>query len=159
MQSNHIWCKESVPALPDLVKLVSGGFRDTRLHIDKFPLTSIYPRNEKQWNQLKYKIYIYIAYIYSIYILYIAGYILSLLIPAFSHVIFPSHFPNPSSPAHISKEPPVGIWEYADLGPVVAFVESAIAQGKLKRDPLIPVQVAPSKEVFDRVMASWGGSF
>ena len=67
--------------------------------------------------------------------------------------------PHPSSPAHISKEPPVGIWDYADLGPVVAFVEVAIKQGKLKHDPLIPVQIAPSKEVFDRVMASWGGSF
>ena len=155
-----------MPALPDLVKLVSGGFRDTRLHIDKFPLTSIYCTLEMKNNgtnsSIRY-IYIYIAYIYiyTVYIIYIyiAGYILSLLIPAFSPFHFPSHFPNPSSPAHISKEPPVGIWEYADLGPVVAFVESAIAQGKLKRDPLIPVQVAPSKEVFDRVMASWGGSF
>lgn len=58
---------------------------------------------------------------------------------------------------HLSQEPPSGIWDHANLEPVVAFVEKAIRQGKLKRDPLIPVQIAPSKEVFDQIMATWEG--
>ncbi|CAK9081892.1 unnamed protein product [Durusdinium trenchii] len=57
------------------------------------------------------------------------------------------------------REPPLGLWDRADLRPVVAFLEHVISQGKLRRDPLVPVQIAPSREVFERVRARWRGEW
>lgn len=66
---------------------------------------------------------------------------------------------NYSNSAHAScaQEPPADAWTPADLQPLVDFVENAILQGKLLRDPLIPVSVEPSKEVFERVRDRWEG--
>ena len=62
---------------------------------------------------------------------------------------------NPSPISCISQEPPSGMWQHANLEPLVALVESAIKQGRLSRDPLIPIQITPSKEVFENVRARW----
>ena len=59
-------------------------------------------------------------------------------------------------PCH-TQEPASDIWAYADLGPLVAFVNKAITQGVLQRDPLIPVSATPSREVFEQVRARWEG--
>ena len=59
----------------------------------------------------------------------------------------------------VLKEPPLGLWDRADLRPVVAFLEHVISQGKLRRDPLVPVQIAPSREVFERARARWRGEW
>jgi hypothetical protein len=61
----------------------------------------------------------------------------------------------PSSVACTSQEPPSDMWQYANLEPLVALVENAINQGRLSRDPLIPIQITPSKEVFENVRARW----
>lgn len=53
------------------------------------------------------------------------------------------------------REPPSDMWQYANLEPLVALVENAINQGRLSRDSLIPIQITPSKEVFENVRARW----
>ena len=56
-----------------------------------------------------------------------------------------------------AQEPASDIWAYADLGPLITFVENAIEHGVLQYDPLIPVSATPSREVFERVRARWEG--
>ena len=58
-----------------------------------------------------------------------------------------------------AQEPPQGIWDHAGLKEVVAFVERAVEVGQLKPDPLVPIQVEPSKEAFEQVFARWRGIY
>jgi len=47
------------------------------------------------------------------------------------------------------QEPPADCWMHGDLDQFVAFVHSAIAEGKLRPDPLIPIQVAPCRKAVE----------
>ena len=54
------------------------------------------------------------------------------------------------------KEPPAGIWSHAGLEALLDFVKMAISKGDLQPDAQIPIQLEPSKEVFDRVRKLYG---
>eukprot|EP00435_Cladocopium_sp_Y103_P073230 s278_g42.t2 len=55
-------------------------------------------------------------------------------------------------PCH-AQEPASDIWAFADLGPLISFVEKAIEYGRLQRDPLIPVSAARSSSSVDSFQA------
>lgn len=56
-----------------------------------------------------------------------------------------------------AQDPPACVWDHADLEPLVIFIQDAIREKKLRPDPLVPVQVTPSREVFEQVRARWEG--
>ena len=45
------------------------------------------------------------------------------------------------------QEPPEQCWAHAQLEPFLEFVNEAIRSGRLKPDPLVPVQIEPSARV------------
>lgn len=52
-----------------------------------------------------------------------------------------------SSPNPVFQDPPPNCWDFAALDPFLDFVKMAIATGKLVPDPLVPVQIQPSRTV------------
>jgi len=51
------------------------------------------------------------------------------------------------------QEPPAGAdWKYAELEPLVSFINQAIGEGRFKPDPLIPVQISPCRQTYQRLL-------
>ena len=48
-----------------------------------------------------------------------------------------------------------GDWARADLQPLLDLLQEAVMQGKFHPDPLVPMQIQPSREVFERVKLHW----
>lgn len=48
-----------------------------------------------------------------------------------------------------------GDWSRAGLEPIVALLKEAIDQKVFTPDPLIPLQIEPSRECFERVKSQW----
>ena len=48
-----------------------------------------------------------------------------------------------------------GDWSRAGLQPVLDLLRDAVKQGAFTPDPLIPLQIEPSPEIFDRMKTQW----
>ena len=72
------------------------------------------------------------------------------------YVLKLQHKPSPTQPSSTSEEPPPDLWKNAGLETVVTFLKNAIRQGIFRPDPLVPLQVEPSRAVFEKVRATLG---
>ena len=46
-------------------------------------------------------------------------------------------------------------WSRAGLEPILELVRAAVRQGEFSPDPLVPIQIQPSREVFEAVKLRW----
>ena len=70
------------------------------------------------------------------------------------HGTSPIVSPNPECAAPKNKDIG-GNWSRADLEPLLQLILDAVKRETFKPDPLIPLQIEPSREVFERVKLQW----
>lgn len=58
----------------------------------------------------------------------------------------------------VVQEPQADLWDRAALDSFLPLLQQAASRGLYEPDPLIPVQVAPSQQIFESYKASVLGS-